>query len=191
MPASEFQWLAVVFGMLVGLSVTRLLSGVVATLRSRSVSPLDWISLVWSASLFLMLLEYWWLAHDLKSLISEWGYSEFLRLLGSPLLLFVCAALILPVHELKPGETHREVFENHGRWALVGLSAYYGKIVSDTIVVWHFSVLNWWGAFMLTVIAIPLIAVFGSRWLNGTLATIYLLLHVAGIFVNFGELRSV
>jgi len=190
MPSSEFQWLAVVFGMLTGLGVTRLLSGVAATLRSRSVSQLDWICLTWSASLFLILLEYWWFAHDLKALVSEWRYSEFLRLLGSPLLLFMSAALILPAHELKPGETHREIFENHGHWALIGISAYYIKIVSDTVIVWHFSVFNLWGVFMFSIIAMPIIAFFSHRRLNGFLAVLFLALHVAGIFVNFGALRS-
>ncbi|WP_296286410.1 hypothetical protein [Pseudomonas sp.] len=38
MSGSEFQWLAVIFGMLTGLGVTRLLTAVAATLRSRATS---------------------------------------------------------------------------------------------------------------------------------------------------------
>lgn len=190
MPGSEFQWLVVVFGMLTGLSLTRLLSGIAATLRSRTTARVDWLPLLWSASLFLVILEYWWDAHDMKSLVTEWTYPEFLRLLASPLLLFLCVALILPVHELKPGETHREAFDSHGRWALIGLSLYYLEFVWESANVWHSAWFNWWGALLLLIILIPTVAFFSPRRINWWLATLYLVIHVLSIFVDFGQLRS-
>ncbi|MGE9764663.1 hypothetical protein [Pseudomonas sp. PDM20] len=191
MPGTEFQWLAVVFGMLTGLGVTRLLSGVVATLRSRATSKIDWLPLIWSASLFLMLLEYWWSTYSLKSLIHVWTYNEFLRLLVSPLLLFFSAALILPVHELKAGETHQEVFESHGHWALLGFSAYYAEYFWEAARYWDNQWFSGWGVFMVVIILLPIIAFFSSRRVHLVIATAILVIQVLGISVDFGELQDV
>lgn len=99
MPGTEFQWLAVVFGMLTGLGVTRLLSSAAAALRSRAVAKVDWLPIIWSASIFLCQLDYWWVLHDLKSVMDDWTYPDFLQLLISPLALFFASALILRSEE--------------------------------------------------------------------------------------------
>lgn len=191
MSGTEFQWLAVVFGMLTGLGVTRLLTAVAASLRSSPAARLDWIPLTWAASLFLALLEYWWVTHDLKELVKEWTYPEFLWMLASPLTLFFSAALILPAHELREGETHQAVFERHGHWALIGFSAYYVEYLTKSVEYWREECLNWWGLFMLVVIALPVIAFFSSRRLNFFIALLYLLLHLGSIFIDYRLLQFI
>jgi hypothetical protein len=190
MSGSEFQWLAVIFGMLTGLGVTRLLTAVAATLRSRATAKVDWIPLIWAGSIFLQLLEYWWITHDLKDLIHEWTYPQFLWMLASPLTLFFSAALILPVHELKSGETHQEVSESHGHWALIFLSVYFLEDFLKSVEYWGDHFLNWWGLMMVGVIVLPVIAFLSRRRVNFAIAVLFLALHVISIFVEFRDLQS-
>lgn len=185
---SEFKWLAVVFGMLTGLAVTRLLSGVAATLRSRSVSPVDWIPLLWGASIFLMLLDYWWVIHDLQDVIKQWTYPEFLQALVSPLVLFFAAALVLPAAELKYGESHQDVFDSHGHWALLCISAYHFEELLEATEFFGADIFSRAGLVVLVEALLPVLAFFSGRRLHLAIACSYLALNVAFIFVSINDL---
>lgn len=187
MPGSEFQWLAVVFGMLTGLGVTRLLSSIAATLRSRQVARVDWLPIIWSVSIFLSQLDYWWTLHELKDSVQQWTYPEFLKELISPLFLFFAAALILPSSELKSGETHEEIFDSHGHWALLAISAHYASGALDSLDFIRNTPAGGWIAIVAASILLPLVAFFSSRRINGVLAVLYLALIVAFIFIDIAD----
>lgn len=188
MPGSEFQWLAVVFGMLTGLGVTRLLSSCAAALRSRAVSKIDWLPMIWSASIFLCQLDYWWVLHDLKETVQEWTYPEFLQLLISPLALFFAAALILPSSELKAGETHREIFDSHGHWALMALSLYHIEGLLEAAKFWKSNILSLAGVVVVVFAILPVAGFFSGRRLHLVIASLYLALSITFVFFNIGNL---
>lgn len=187
MPGSEFQWLAVVFGMLTGLGVTRLLSNVAAALRSRLVAKIDWLPMVWAASIFLSQLDYWWTLHSLKNSVQEWTYPEFLKLLIAPLLLFFAAALILPSNELKSDETHRQVFDTHGHWALLAIGGHYLASTLDSVEILNVSQMGWWVLIVGASIFLPFLAFFSSRRINGIIAVLYLTLLVVFVFIDISD----
>jgi hypothetical protein len=187
MPGSEFQWLAVVFGMLTGLGVTRLLSNIAAALRSRAVAKIDWLPMVWAASIFLSQLDYWWTLHDLKNAVQEWTYPEFLKLLIAPLLLFFAAALILPTNELKIDETHRQIFDSHGHWALLAIGGHYLVSTLESVEILHLSQLGWWTVIAGASVLLPVLAFFSSRRINGVIAVLYLALIILFIFVDIHD----
>ncbi|MDH1010142.1 hypothetical protein N5J43_14465 [Pseudomonas nicosulfuronedens] len=174
--------------MLTGLGVTRLLTSVVATLRSRAVAAIDWLPMLWAASIFLAQLDYWWVVHDLKSLVPQWTYPQFLKLLVSPLLLFFAAALILPLGELKPGESHHEIFNSHGHWALMALGAYQLQTIWEEVDYWQVSLLSRTNLVLLAFAVAPILAFFGSRRYNWVIAGTFLAGSVYFIFVNVNTL---
>lgn len=160
MDMAEFKWAAVVFGMLLGLGITRVLSSVVAAIRSRRTAGMDWVALAWAACVFATQLEQWWAFADFSQIVKQWTFLTFLTLISSPLLLYFTAALILPNHELKPGEDPRELFSQHGRWALMFIALYYVLNLVETQYFWHESLLNGWAGLNLLLIALPLLAFF-------------------------------
>jgi hypothetical protein len=187
-PGSEFKWLAVVFGMLTGLAVTRLLSGVAATMRSRSVSRVDWIPLLWAASIFLMLLDYWWVIHDLQDVMTAWTYPEFLQALSSPLILFFAAALVLPSSELKYGESHQDVFNSHGHWALLCIGVFHIEELLEAAEFFGSDIYSWPGLVVLAEAALPIVAFFSGRRAHLAIAWLYLAMNIGFIFVSINEL---
>ncbi len=122
--AETFRYLAVSFSMILGLGVTRVLSGLVRAFRARRQVELDWIPFAWAAATFVLQIQFWWAVIELPSLIEHWTLATFLLLLSIPLVLFAAAAMILPLGELAPGENLMSTFTEDGRWGLVFLSAY-------------------------------------------------------------------
>ena len=99
---SNFQWVTVVFGMLIGLTVTRPLTSLACALRSRHISRLYGVSLAWVAVIFLDAMDAWWSLRQLKT-YQDWSFTSFLMMMMQPLLLVFAAVMILPFSELKPG----------------------------------------------------------------------------------------
>jgi hypothetical protein len=119
-----FRWIAVTFSMILGLGVTRVLSGAIAAFRSRHHAELDWIPFVWGVAVFVLQIQFWWAIFELPRLVDTWTLLDFMMLLGAPLSLFAAAALLLPAAELDPGESMVAHFERDGRWGLVCLAFY-------------------------------------------------------------------
>jgi hypothetical protein len=120
----SFRWLAITFSMILGLGVTRVLSGVVAVLRSRRHATIDWIPLAWAAAIFVLQLQFWWGLIELAGVERAWALTDFLLVLGVPLTLFASAAFVLPTAELAPDESLADTFEHNRPFALACLSLY-------------------------------------------------------------------
>jgi hypothetical protein len=119
-----FKYLSVTFAMILGLGVTRVLSGMIAVFRSRQTTTIDWIPLAWAGATFVLQIQYWWAVIELPTRIDRWTLTSFLVLLAVPLVLFAASALLLPGNELRGGHILSEEFERDGRWGLVCLSIY-------------------------------------------------------------------
>ena len=171
---SQPQWATVTVGMLVGLGVTRVLTCCAAVVRSRDISRPDWIPVVWAAVIFLMELHHWWELQNGIQAIQAWSFPVFLMLLASPLLLYFAAVMVLPVNELKPGESYQQIFDRHGHWALMPIGATYLEVVSENVLFWGVNPFNAWTALHFVLAALPFIAFFSVRWVHGVIAVLYL-----------------
>lgn len=93
---SNFPIVATVLSMILGLSVTRLLLGMLTVFRIRRTAASDWVALVWAAMLFTTQLQFWWAVNALPAIKVTFTFLEFLLLVLLALSLFVSAALLLP-----------------------------------------------------------------------------------------------
>lgn len=153
----SFRWIAIALSMILGLGVTRLLSGSIAVFRSRTHSKLDWIPLAWAGCIFLWQLQFWWAIIELPGLVKVWTLGYFLTFVGLTLLLFISAALVLPPTELSRDESLSAAFERDGRWSLVSLSAYFVLALVADWCFWHASPISLGGASLAGLIALPLV----------------------------------
>lgn len=133
---SNFQWVTVVFGMLTGLTVTRLMTSLASIIRSRHVSPPYWIPMVWGVVIFLTAMDAWWNLQYMKS-YADWSFPRFLLEMAQPLLLYLAAVMILPYAELKSGEDQRVIYDQHGHWALLVFVGYELESLVEAICVWN------------------------------------------------------
>lgn len=160
---TSFPIVATVISMVLGLSITRLLLGIVTIFRIRHTSAVDWVPLMWSAVLFNVQLQYWWAINNLSLMHSEYSFIDFLFMVLMTLMLFLASALLLPSRSEDEAQGLRAYFEADGRFALLALSGYllFGFVSN----VFYFSVspLEAWGYSDIPMIALPIVACLNRR----------------------------
>jgi hypothetical protein len=91
----EFQYLAVLLSIVLGLGVTQLLTGVGRLVQARHAVRPYWPPLVWVALLLLVHVQSWWAMFELRT-HAPWTFLQFLVVLLTPTTLYLMAALALP-----------------------------------------------------------------------------------------------
>ena len=82
-------------GMVVGLGVTRLLSGVARIMQHPKGYRLYSVHLAWVASVLLMLMHFWWWEFGLFA-VEQWTFGIYLFIVSYAVLLFLLCALLFP-----------------------------------------------------------------------------------------------
>ncbi len=91
----EFQYLAVLLSIVLGLGVTQLLTGVGRLVQARGRVRVYWPTLAWVGMLLLIHVQSWWAMFDLRG-HQGWTFLQFVVVLLTPAALYLMAALALP-----------------------------------------------------------------------------------------------
>jgi hypothetical protein len=181
----EWNGVSVTLALLVGLSMTRLLSGLVAVFRARQRVEMDWVSITWAAVLILVLLEVWTALNGLATITPRFSFGEYLALGGFMMLLYAAAALILPPGEIGAGESLRTYFRDEGRYALPMLSLFLAAGAAVNATLFGQSLASLWFALDVPMIALPTVAFLARGRRTLALATgVYIPLVVADTVVS-------
>lgn len=175
-----FRWISVAFSMILGLGVTRILSGAILVFRSRRRATLDWIPLAWAFSIFVLQLQFWWAVIELARVDRVWSLFDFLTMIAVPLELFVAAALVLPAEELDAGERLEDEFQHDGRFGVLCLSAYAATALFADWRIFAAEIASTSTVLLVAEILLPLVFVVHSRRGARAAATaLYVLLVLA------------
>ena len=108
-----FDFLIVLFSVLLGLSLSRLLVGLARVV----VDPerrIHWLPLLWTIQLFAFQITLWWLIYQ-RADQPTWTFVHYLVLIGYPVLLYFQGVLLYP--ELGPhDEGTLESFLSRRKW---------------------------------------------------------------------------
>ena len=120
---TAFEYVSVALSLVVGLSVTRLLTAGLHLFVHRDRVAGDWITVTWAVFCFFWQLQFWWAIFEFGRL-PRWTFGGFLLLVGSAVLLYAASALILPGR--RDDEVDLEAhFLAHGRWGVLFLMIYF------------------------------------------------------------------
>lgn len=123
----EFQLLSVPIGLVLGLGMTRILTGVISAVRNREYVKLHWLPFIWAASFMIQLLIFFFVLWDLKvyfeSVGIDWTWSYYGPQMLHSMLIFLGAGMVLPSSRDSNTECLLKDFNRHGRLALIPLSA--------------------------------------------------------------------
>lgn len=181
----NFPILITVLAMILGLSITRILLGVMTVFRIRRTAQPDWVALIWAFTLFLFQLQFWWALNDLPKLKDVFSFVEFLLLVCLALALFSAAALILPSRSEDEVSGLQVYFEQDGRFALLAICTYLALGSATNILFFKASPFQLWAALDFIMFTVPLAAFFArSRRFYAPLTLIYLPLSVIDIAVS-------
>jgi hypothetical protein len=127
-----FPHIRIVMGMVIGLGVTRLLSGVARIVQHPKQYPLYPVHLLWVASVLLMLVHFWWWQFGLYG-IATWTFGIYLFVLVYAVALFLLCAFLFP-ESMQDYKSYKDFFYARRGWFFGLLAATYALDVVDTLI---------------------------------------------------------
>jgi hypothetical protein len=91
---SLFEFVLVMTSLVLGIGIAHLLRAVATLIRHRASLEIDWVPLVWTATIFGLVTSYWWSLWDFRDV--EWTFAGFIYITVSPAVLYVAMTLLLP-----------------------------------------------------------------------------------------------
>ena len=132
-PAADvFPHVRIVMGMVIGLGVTKLLSGLARIVQHPRQYPLDPVHLAWVASLLLTLVHFWWWEFGLFG-IRHWTFEIYFFIVLYAVTLFLMCALLFP-DSMEGYAGYEDYFYARRGWFFGLLAATYLFDVIDTLI---------------------------------------------------------
>ena len=123
----EFQLLSVPVGLILGLGMTRIMTGAITAIRNREHVKLHWLPFIWATSFMILLLTFFCVLWDLKVYFEavgiDWTWDYYGPQVLHAVLIFLGAGLLLPVSREPNTDCLLKDFNKHGRLALIPLIA--------------------------------------------------------------------
>ena len=127
-----FPHVRVVMGMVIGLGVTRLLSGVARIIQHPGQYRLYIVHLAWVASMLLTLVHFWWWQFGLYQ-ITSWTFGVYAFLIGYAIVLFLICALLFP-DSMQDYKSYEDYFYSRKAWFFGLLALTYLLDIVDTAI---------------------------------------------------------
>jgi len=127
-----FPHIRIVMGMVIGLGMTRLLSGVARIVQHPKQYPLYPIHLAWVAMLLLMLVHFWWWEIDLY-VVTDWTFGKYIFVIFYAVTLFLMCALLFP-DSMQDYRGYEDFFYARRAWFFGLLALTYLLDVVDTLL---------------------------------------------------------
>lgn len=127
-----FPHIRIVMGMVIGLGVARLLSGVSRIVQHPKHSSFFSVHLAWVASVLLMLVSFWWWEFGLFK-VEVWTFGKYLFVISYAVALFLLCALLFP-DSIEDYKNYEEFFYERRGWFFGVLAATYIMDVADTLI---------------------------------------------------------
>jgi hypothetical protein len=165
-----FNYLSVLFSVILGLALIQILQGFRALMLARSRVRLYWPALIWAALMILILVQAWWGMFGMST-FREWTFAMYAIVIFQITLMYLVAGLAMPDIPAEGIVNMREAYFAHKRWffGLLALTVA-ATFLKDLITIgrihsaWNAYYLEFF--FVLTVVA----AITRSRWFHGLLA---------------------
>jgi hypothetical protein len=110
---SQFEYVAVLVSIIVGLALTQILRGVGRMATTKDGPRTYWVHLVWTLYFFLYITFFWWWEFQLDSL--EWNLALYFVVIIYATLLFF-ATLILQPGNVDGFSSYKEYYYSSRRW---------------------------------------------------------------------------
>ncbi len=110
-----FSYLSVLISIILGFSITQILSATGRMIRARERVTLYAPPIIWAVVLLVIDVQIWWAMFGYRTR-TQWGFVEFLMLLLQTVCAYMLAAVVLPEEVQEDGVDLREYYERHSVW---------------------------------------------------------------------------
>ncbi len=122
----------VLFSMILGLGVSRLLSGVARIVQHPKRYKVYWVHLLWALFLFLYLIHFWWWEYRLQD-VQIWTFPLYLFIALYAVLLFLLCVLLFP-EEMTDYDSFKAYFYSRRRWIFGLMAILFVADFADTLI---------------------------------------------------------
>lgn len=112
--AQLYGHLRILMATIIGLGVARLLIGFASMIEQPDRTKLSAVHLMWTASILLTLVNFWWWEFGLFSVI-HWTYGDYIFLIAYCIVLFMLSALVFPSN-IEKYRNYEDFFLSRRRW---------------------------------------------------------------------------
>lgn len=110
-----FSYLIVLISIILGLGITRLLTGLGQQIEFRHLIRSYWPAIAWAVVLLLIHVQTWWSMFGMRG-HEGWIFLDFLLVLLQPITLYLLAALVLPAVGAESPTDLRVHYYAQSRW---------------------------------------------------------------------------
>ncbi|HTI10096.1 MAG TPA: hypothetical protein VL832_16120 [Puia sp.] len=128
-----FDHIKSVIGIILGLSIAKLLQSAVKLIQHPGRTRPYWIHLLWSLYLFLLLTHFWWWEFRLKR-VADWSFQGYFFLIIFITLYFTLCALLWPDDVADYDNRYEEYFYSRKKWFFAVLAASFVADIFDTML---------------------------------------------------------
>ncbi len=133
-----FDYLAVLFSIILGLAVTEILQGFRRSLLARRRIILYWPALLWGFILLVVCAQTWWALFGLHD-ESDWTFGKYAIVLTQTALLYMVAGLSLPgTDEESDWNMRSAYFDNSRPFYLLLVAMISVSLAKDLVISGHF-----------------------------------------------------
>lgn len=104
----------VIISVVLGLGLTRMLSGIARFVEHPGRNRLSTLHLLWVATILISAIHFWWWEFALQQ-VPEWRFELFLFVLCYAFLFYLLASLLFPA-DLEGYQGYEDYFLSHRRW---------------------------------------------------------------------------
>jgi hypothetical protein len=113
---SEFEYVAVLVSVILGLGIAHLLAGVAQMIHRRGRYKVDAAHLLWTGATFWTLVLNWWVFFQSRT-FEGWSFDVFLIVIVWAVAYFLMAVVLYPP-DIAEDEDYARIFERNRTWFL-------------------------------------------------------------------------
>jgi len=108
---TQFEFIAIVISVVLGLSIARLVSGIGDSIRAIKAGNFYWIHGLWIINILILVAGFWWGSYG-WSLKEDWNFPNFLLLLLFTINLYLLSDFLIPKTHTPEVSIKIHFFEN-------------------------------------------------------------------------------
>jgi hypothetical protein len=128
----KFFHIRMLMGIILGLSITHLLKGLVKFVEHPGKVKAYWIHLLWVFYLFLLIAHFWWWEFSLHT-ITSWNFVSYFYLILYTACFFVNASLLFP-EQINDYTGYEDYFYSRRGWFFGALGFTFLMDIIDTLL---------------------------------------------------------
>jgi len=122
----------IVLGIILGLSITRLLSGAAAFIQHPGRHRISWLHLGWTLLMFLLVIHFWWFEFQLR-MLERMTFEIYVFVIGYCSIYFLLCSLLYP-NDIAEYAGYEDYFLSRRLWFFGLLALLYVADLADTAI---------------------------------------------------------